>query len=210
MNILKEITRLVTILKFRYKGVELQLGRGSRLKRCNIKNKGKGNKIIIEPGTLISGCTFTFLASDSSIKIGSSCNICDMEFHLENKGNEIVIGDRCGIARNVQFAACEGKKIIVGNDVAFAHDTLIRTTDSHSIVDSDGKRINPAQDIEIGNHVWVGLGVLILKGSRIADNNIIAAKSLVSSKVPYENNIILAGSPAKKIKENINWDVNLL
>lgn len=210
MNILKEITRLVTIFKFRCKGVKLQLGRYARLKNCKIRNLGKGNKIIIEPGTRMERCTFTLLASDSIIKIGRNCDFCDMEFHLEHKGNEIVFGDRCGVARNVQFAACECTKIIVGNDSVFAHETLVRTTDSHSILDSEGKRINPAQDVIIGNHVWVGLGVLILKGSKIADHNIIAAKSLVSSKAPYESNIIMAGGPAKKIKEGINWDIRAL
>lgn len=210
MNIIKEITRLITVLKFRNKGVELQMGKNTRLKHCKVKSKGKGNRIIIAADTRIDRCKFTFLGSDSTIIIGNACNMCDMEFHFENKGNEIILGDKVCFARNVQLAACEGTKIVIGDESIFAHDTLIRTTDSHSILDSEGKRINPAQDIVIGKHVWVGLGVLILKGCRIADNNIIAAKSLVSSKIPYEENIILAGSPAKKIKEGISWDPNLL
>ena len=210
MNIIKEIQRKITEFKFRCKGVELHLGKNGRLKHCKLMNKGKGNKIFIGDDTRIEYCKFTFFGEESTLKIGCGVLMDNMEFHFENKNNEIIIGNKAGFARNIQLAACEGTKIIIGDESIFAHDTLIRTTDSHSILNAEGKRINPAQDIVIGNHVWVGLGVLILKGSRIADNTIVAAKSTISHKSPYEENIILAGSPAKKIKEGISWDPNLL
>lgn len=209
MNIIKEIKHRIIEFKFRCKGVELHLAKGCRFKHCKLRNKGKGNKIFIGEGACIDNCQFTLLGSDSTIKIGNSAHICNMEFHMEHKNNEIIIGERVGIARNVQLAACEGTKITIGDETIIAHETSIRTTDSHSILDAEGRRINHAQDIFIGNHVWVGFGVLILKGSRIADNNILAAKSIISQKAPYEENIILAGSPAKKLKENINWDFHL-
>ncbi len=210
MSIIKEIKRRITEFKYRCKGVELHLGKNSRLKHCTLLNKGKGNRIFIADNTHIEYCKFSFYGSESTIRIGSGVIMDNMEFHFENKNNEITIGDRTGFARNIQLAACEGTKITIGNDSIFAHDTLIRTTDSHSILDANGKRVNHAQDIVIGNHVWVGLGALILKGSKIADNNIVAAKSIVSSKAPYEESIILAGSPAKKIKEGVKWDRDLL
>lgn len=52
--------------------------------------------------------------------------------------------------------------------------------------------------------MWVGNGVLILKGAAIGSNSVIASKAVVSGKV-YEENTILAGLPARVIKENINW-----
>lgn len=209
MNIIKEIRRRITEFKFRCKGVELHLGKNSRLKHCKLRNKGKGNKIFIGEGACIDDSQFTLLGSDSTIRIDDNAHFSKMEFHMEHKNNEITIGKRVGIARNVQLAACEGTKITIGDETIIAHETSIRTTDSHSILDAEGRRINHAQDIFIGNHVWVGFGVLILKGSRIANNNILAAKSIISQKAPYEENIILAGSPAKKLKENINWDFHL-
>jgi len=45
---------------------------------------------------------------------------------------------------------------------------------------------------------------MILKGVTIGDNSIIAAGSVVTKDVP--NNCLVAGNPAKIIKENIDWE----
>ena len=56
-------------------------------------------------------------------------------------------------------------KVKIGEDCMFAYDIDIRTGDSHSIIDKNsGKRINYAQDISIGNHVWLASHCRILKG----------------------------------------------
>lgn len=60
-----------------------------------------------------------------------------------------------------------------------------------------------AQEIEIGDHVWVGLRSVILKGVKIGNGAIIAAGSLVNRDVPP--NSLAAGVPAKIIKTNIQW-----
>jgi acetyltransferase-like isoleucine patch superfamily enzyme len=88
----------------------------------------------------------------------------------------------------------------------FANDIDLRTGDSHSIIDSlSSERINYAQDINIGNHVWVASHVSILKGVHISDNSVVATRAVVTKSF-QENNILIGGMPAKKIKENINWD----
>lgn len=68
----------------------------------------------------------------------------------------------------------------------------------------DGNRINPAEDIEIGNHVWIGHRVLIQKGVRIPNNTVIGTGAIVTKKFD-ETNTILAGVPSKVVKHNINW-----
>ena len=83
-------------------------------------------------------------------------------------------------------------------------DISLRTGDSHSIITTDGKRINLSKNVYIGNHVWIGMRALVMKGSKILDNSIIGAGSLVTGKFSQKN-IMLAGNPAKKIKENVDW-----
>lgn len=72
-------------------------------------------------------------------------------------------------------------------------------------MDKDGKCINHAESIEIGNHVWIGMDVSISKGAQIADNSVIGQKALVT-KAFKEQNVMIAGVPARIIKTNISWD----
>ena len=48
---------------------------------------------------------------------------------------------------------------------------------------SSKKRLNNAKSIDIGNHVWVGSDVIVLKGSKIFDGSVIGVRSLVKGKV---------------------------
>ena len=52
--------------------------------------------------------------------------------------------------------------------------------------------------IEIGNDVWIGLGVTILNGVKIGDGATIAAGSIVVSDVPPY--AVVAGVPAMVVK----------
>lgn len=81
----------------------------------------------------------------------------------EDDNNHIEIGANTTIESKAQLAACEGTKILIGDDCMFSHDIYVRTTDSHSIIDACGQRINEAKSIIIGHHVWVGMQCLILK-----------------------------------------------
>ena len=52
--------------------------------------------------------------------------------------------------------------------------------------------------IKIGNHVWVGAGVTILKGITIGDHAIIRGGSVVNKDVPPYS--VVVGNPAKVVK----------
>jgi len=75
----------------------------------------------------------------------------------------------------------------------------------HSIIETaTGKRINPSKDIVVADHVWLGRGVTVLKGSSIGANTIVGANSMVTGEVPA--NCLAVGTPAKVIKEGVSWD----
>lgn len=52
--------------------------------------------------------------------------------------------------------------------------------------------------VTIGNNVWLGSRVMILKGVSIGDNSVIGASSVVTKPIPA--NCIAAGNPAKIIR----------
>lgn len=80
---------------------------------------------------------------------------------------------------------------------------LISVTDSHSIINNQGMRINPEKDISIGDHVWIGTRAVILKGVIIGNNCVIAACSVITKNV--DENTCIGGIPGKLLKANINW-----
>ena len=92
------------------------------------------------------------------------------------------------------------EKIEIGNNVAISHDVTIMDSDAHTGLWDGYIKTKP---IKIGNHVWIGTRVTILKGVTIGDNAIIAAGSVVTKDVP--SNTIVAGIPATVIKKNIDW-----
>lgn len=91
-------------------------------------------------------------------------------------------------------------KIIIGNECTIARGVIIRDYDAHTILSCDYEITKP---ISIGNHVWIGNRAIILKGVTIGDGAIVAAGALVTKDVPSCS--IVAGVPAKVIKENIKW-----
>lgn len=169
---------------------------------CIVKGSLGGGKI--GNNTSLKRCRFVFNGKNNKIAIGDNVRLRDVTFWFEDDDNEIVIGDNTTMEGNTQLAACEGTKIVIGNDCMFAHNVNFRTTDSHSVINEDGERINPAKDIFVGNHVWIGTDALILKGTNIPDNCIVSAKALVASHT-YERNSIIGGVPARQIKCNVNW-----
>lgn len=102
------------------------------------------------------------------------------------------------INENVQITV--GDVVEIGSDFTCGRDVVIRSFDGHTILE-DGYRISAP--IKIGNHVWVGQGATILKGVSIGDGAVIAAGALVTKDVPA--GCLVAGIPAKIIKENIIW-----
>ena len=158
----------------------------------------------IGSNTSLKACRFVFKGRNSKIVIGDNVRLAGVTFWFEDDGNEIIIGDNTTMEGNNQLAACEGTKIRIGQDCMFARNVNLRTTDSHSIVDGECKRLNPAKDIVIGNHVWIGTDVLVLKGACIPDNCVVSAKALVAAR-EYEKNSIIGGVPARQIKRNVNW-----
>ena len=55
----------------------------------------------------------------------------------------------------------------------------------------------------IGNKVWIGCNVTILKNTFVGNNCVIAAGSVVKGTFP--DNTLIAGNPAKAVKQNVDW-----
>lgn len=187
-------------------GGVLRKGKGTHLSCCIGRHisKNSGNSIIIGDNCSLADCRFLMKGKNNKVKIGNHCALKGVSFWMSGDNNEIVVGDYTTIGQNTEFATLEGTCILIGKDCMFSHDIQVRTSDSHSVLDHDGNRTNPAKNIHIGNHVWIGLDVLLLKGSEVKDNSVVAARSMVTK--PFINEgCLIGGAPAKEIKSEINW-----
>lgn len=96
-----------------------------------------------------------------------------------------------------------GKKITIGDDCVISHNVAILDSDFHVLVKNGEDQPRHGTGVEIGNHVWIGTNVTILKNVHIGDGAVIAAGSLVTKDVPPH--ALVAGSPAVVIDENVEW-----
>ncbi|MBC7845818.1 MAG: acyltransferase [Flavobacterium sp.] len=214
VDILKNNKFLIPIMSFIYSSFSILRIKGRYgntiilkavfLKKTKIRINGKNNTIIIHPENRLYNCLLHISGNNCKIIIGKHCVLSHAELWIEDDGGKIEIGYRTTMEGG-HIAATEGQSITIGEDCMFSHRIEIRNGDSHAIYDEQSKlRINAAESILIGNHVWLSADAKILKGTVIGDNSIVATGAIVTGKCE-ELNAIYGGVPARKIKESISW-----
>ncbi len=176
---------------------------------AHISIQGTGNVCRIKTPTVNEGLSIFVQGNHNSIVIEEGCVLKDLHIWIEDNGNEVYIGKDTLVCGKTKLSCIEGTKISIGKRCMFSDSIQIRTGDSHSILDVNGKRINPSLNVCLDEHVWVGHGAIILKGVHIAQNCIVGASAVVTKSVEKEG-VAIAGNPARIVKENITWDVKRL
>ena len=177
------------------------------MSRCTVSVAGKGNVVEIQPGlTRLRNTSISISGSGCKVVIGKGSNLKGANLCIQDDNGQIILGEHVTVSGNTELAAIEGTKISVGADCLFSAQINLRTGDSHSILDSEsGKRINPSKDIVVGEHVWVGNDVKLLKGFSIGAHSIIATGSVLSEG-SYPSHCIVGGTGHGRIlKEGIDW-----
>ena len=190
-----------------------------------VHDKGSFNNITVNRMNHNSeNSSIQILGNNNTIYIESRCSFKDFRLIVRGDNNNIVIkrgvwflggaisiasfseleiGERSSFGPRLEFVI-ESAKLAIGDDCMVAAGLTIRTTDTHGIYNlEDGTLINKPRNITIGDYVWFGKNVTVLKGSRIGSCNIIAMESMFTKK--SENFELWGGSPAKKIREKVMW-----
>ncbi len=170
--------------------------------------EGQGHTIKIEDNVTLRNITINMSGENGFLHVKKNCNLRG-SIHIRQNQSAIIIGEGTTFVAAHLFAL-EGCSIIVGNDCMISSGVIIRTSDEHSIIDLDTNlRINQAKNVIIEEHVWIGEGVTLNKGSEIPRSCVIGAKSLVLGKLQREASIY-AGCPVRFLKGNVNWSRKLL
>lgn len=171
--------------------------------RGRIKVTGSGNEIILAEGARFSG-SITISGKNNRVYLGKNTHFRGEILVKEGRGQIVSFGDHSTTV-GVYILCQEGCDVRIGKWCMFSREIEIRTTDAHSVIDrKSGKRLNLPASIEIGDHVWVGVGAIINKGARIADDSIVGAMSFVSKSFE-ESGTVIGGVPAKVLKTGITW-----
>lgn len=168
--------------------------------------KGRGNRLVIAPGSRLKRLSVTFHGHHGLVEIGANRTVGTPQLNLRvGHGGRIRLGDDLSTTTTMFVSAVEGAAVTIGDDVMVATHVHIRTDDSHGIYDvSSRRRINPAADVTVGDHVWLGYEATVLRGSAIGSGSVIGTRSIVSGAVP--NNCVAVGSPAKVVRRDIAWE----
>ena len=133
----------------------------------------------------LSSVQICISGSNNVIHLGERNFLSNCVFCIEDDNNEIKTGSHVYIYKNTEISAIESTKIRIGNDCLFSAFILIRTGDSHAIIDkSTNQRTNPSRDISIADKVWIGIDSKILKGANIGTECIIGSGSIVTNSTP--------------------------
>lgn len=159
----------------------------------NVSQVGEIGQIMYDRAIIQMDARSNFLTK-GRVTIGPGVRV------IMGKDSNLSIGDNTIISANSMIICKE--KIEIGNNCAISWDVMIMDTDFHHMV-ADGVKNHNFRPVKIGNKVWVGTGVKILKGVTIGDNVVIAAGAIVTKDIP--SNVTVGGSPARIIKEGTDW-----
>ena len=89
--------------------------------------------------------------------------------------------------------------VTIGDNVMFAPNVQLYTATHPLTAELRNSGQELGQPITIGNNVWIGGNSTICPGVTLGDNVVVGAGSVVTKS--FRKNVVIAGNPAKVIKE---------
>lgn len=168
---------------------------------------------------LVNGCRLVLPASAvvtvplrcegvGSVTFGSDCHLgyhrsfrCgtgEILVSTRSKHARVSVGHGTWINNNCSIASRESVEI--GPRCLIGFFVMICDFEAHALEPSLRHNYEgEAREIILGENVWIGDRVTILKGASVGDNSVIGACSVVTGSIP--RNVVAAGCPARVIRE---------
>jgi maltose O-acetyltransferase len=156
--------------------------------------------LLMGPGRISIGSSVQFGWETSQ---GFHTGYCHVE--ASTAESSIEIGDRAEINNDV-FIKSEGPGIAIGADALLGSRIVIYDSDFHELHPARRRGGRPAMGrVELGENVFIGDRVMILKGVTIGAHSVIGAGSVVTGPIPA--GVIAVGNPARVVRELVDTDL---
>lgn len=165
---------------------------------------GNNNNLLFEYSCVLQNAHIHINGCNNKLVIKKGAYLEGTQIFVEDNNCVIVIGENTFIGLSHLAVTEDNSSLIIGDDCMISSHVQIRTGDSHSILDSEGNRINKAKSISISDNVWLGEGCRILKGVTLGKEVVVSTGTIVTKT--FGDNVLLGGIPAKILKENITWN----
>ena len=142
----------------------------------------------------------TYLNIRGKLKISGECYIrrgCRLDI-----GGDANVSFGDGVFINANTKLIIMNSLSIGNGSVISWDCQLLDIDFHKISYIGRKDVD--HSIMIGDHVWIGCGTKIYKGSVIPDGCVVASDSVVKRAFSVKNALI-GGNPARVLRENVEW-----
>lgn len=156
----------------------LHLGRNAFVARNCFLGASDGGIHIADNAVVLDGCYLNVFNHDTPI--GS---------RIELQENS-VLATGCVVHGHSGFVLGAGSIVGPGSTFITASHGSVKRGDLYRNIG-----INYNTSIIVGRNVWIGANVTVLPGTKIGDNSIIGAGSVVTSSIPEDS--IYLGNPAK-------------
>ncbi len=166
------------LLKFRLRGQKVVVGRRFRV---------VGGVDIRGPGTVVFGDDCVVF----STKLARTTPWTQSPAAVIKFGNQVALnGARISCAARIEVG-----------DRAMLAEARITDSDFHAVqVGPEEHRLNTqgaTKPVYIGANAWVCVGAIVLKGTRIGANTVVAAGSVVTGRIPSD--VVVFGNPARVV-----------
>ena len=165
---------------------------------CLVIRIAYGKKAITNKDNIIRGKFSVFMNQNAKCVLGKHLVSMGPLYIKLLQDAHLQIGENCFFNHNCSITCV--KDIKIGSGCNFANNIVIVDHD-HKVSANGVEKDLVSKPIVIGDSVWIGANVTILKGVTIGDGAIVAANSVVRNDVKAHT--IVAGVPAKIVKEVI-------
>lgn len=163
---------------------------------------GSGNRLVVDQAASLGKLTIMFDCNGGLCVLGANQFKGTIRIGEESG---VFIGDGVTCTAPCFISAAERASVTIGKDCMLASRNELRADDAHPIFSVEtGARVNFPKSIVVGEHVWLAAGAILLGGAHIGDGCVVGLGSLVKAEFP--NNCVIAGTPAKIVRQDIAWE----